>query len=450
MKIVRKLYSSTNCELYEIELNKNKYIMKRSKKKKNILDHCYIIAYFCINKLIRNHKNLNFQYTYKYFKEKNKNRRNFLLEYNNNAITLNNYINLIKYHEIDRINYRNFLSIFYQIISSILVAQENFYFSHFDLHLSNILLQKCNENSKYNYKFRTFYNEVKSYEYKCIIIDYDFAFALNNETQKFIYNEEERNSKLKRYGYIGIFAPSIDVLKLIFSLLKATWKFKEEDNNLVGFKIKTFCLFILNKFYLIDVELIDNNSLCVHEEMFFCMFSSKTIYKSVLELIEFISKKEKDIFDIFFQTDTTFFPIMKFRPVSHSDFKYFLKKHIRYLNLNLDYLLEDGGSGNPGFDNNKILLLENLPLLISNYDYISLFLRKNYFFVHIYNTLLLKSYRSIIFFDNLISENNSIYIYFHSLNMIYISLHTMKSYLSRNNLYNLKISQKYKQIKYLL
>lgn len=127
---------------------------------------------------------------------------------------------------------KDILNIIYQVLYTIYVSYKHINFSHNDLHLSNIMIQKYD-----NYQILNYDNEfsIRS-KYVAKIIDFSLSVAYYKNTQ--IHNGRDDN---KNIGTLNIGTPLNDVVRFICSIItKVSGEFKDmlinSINELVTFK----------------------------------------------------------------------------------------------------------------------------------------------------------------------------------------------------------------------
>lgn len=255
-------------------------------KKHDYISNEYFIGIYTINLL----RSIIPTFTYTYFKLSKK----LWLEYNSGN-TFYSYLKNFEHKKIDDIIIQeegnNYLSIFFQIISSLEVSQEQCLFTHYDLHLENIMINK--NVLKKDLLFPIGYNNYSfiSPKYIISILDYEYSCSrykdkIINTLKPFLFN----------YGYFSIFFSGVDILRVLFSFY---YNFYSLQNNLFIEKIYSFHNFIFKNFYKIPIEKLDYKSLQYHSTYFFNLTFSKKIYKTPYELLLFLKNNESYISSIF-------------------------------------------------------------------------------------------------------------------------------------------------------
>lgn len=430
------IFKSKHCKIYEIYYKSHRFILKKVKKRRlHLSNHAYVISFICINKLMKKHSISNFHSCLFYSIE---NSNQYLFFNFCTGITFHEYIKKHINQVSNHILVNSFLSMFFQIVCALEISQERFLFCHFDLHLRNILISKLDDKITEDFSYYGIIQKrrVKAYSYQATVIDYEFAFS--KDLHKILLNQ--RFKKRFQYGYINAFSPSIDILRLLFCILKITFACKEKHT--FGNQLKLFCLYLLEDFYNIKISKIkDVPSLLIHEQIYFCMLSHNSIYKTMTSLLLYLNKKlnyiQRNIFesnihhhDIIFETED--YTLQEFRK-NLKGFGLYTKSSLNKIDF---------------FENLNINnIMKYIPVFSSTIDCISLFLRKMSDIPKAYMNSLMKASKSIeklqSFFEN--DENLKI----HSFYYIYLSLQTIETFLIKTNLNSLEINQKIKEISYL-
>ena len=204
----------------------------------------------------------------------------------------------------------NYLSIFFQIICSLEFAQERLLFTHYDLHLENIMIKK---NNKKLLSFPIFNTNYLFKEEKNIISIIDFEHSSIRYKNKIINSIQ---SHLFPYGYLSIFYASVDILRFILSFQYTFFSYSLQKSHFLYY-IYHFHDFILKEFYgFSSVDNYENmkHTLNYHSSYFFNCIFLKKIYKTPYELLLFLKKKESMLFRIFC-IDTLPFTIIPRKPI---------------------------------------------------------------------------------------------------------------------------------------
>ena len=234
------------------------------------------------------------------------------------SISFKNFNNLI----IENNNYLEFLSVFFQIICSLEVAQQTFQFTHNDCHIANILIRPNYNNEIIEYPIFDEIYEFKTSIYIPTIIDFGYSVGKTNE-KKNIFN----SINFPEYGYFPFFIPGTDIVRICINLYVLNY---EKSSP-----IKKFLEFILEKFFKINLNEFLNNADII-SEYYYNFFHSQSIYKNPLELLNFCHYEYKTIFEIF---SISSFP-MTIHKNSNSPIEFIINKNKKFENENeiLEYL----------------------------------------------------------------------------------------------------------------
>jgi hypothetical protein len=186
-----------NCESIIYLIDKN--IICKVPKNDNYNDN--IIRSYYIGKVLNSLQYIlpNFIKTYKL--EKN-NRGQFLL--------YTEYIKGKTFAEVlNSLSFSDFLNIFLQILLALELARQYYNFTHYDLHLSNIILKPLKVPLSYTVKINNKKYVFHTCKYLAIIIDFGYSYLQVND--EIICAEG-----LEQYGINSENSSSIDMYKLLF------------------------------------------------------------------------------------------------------------------------------------------------------------------------------------------------------------------------------------------
>lgn len=220
IKILDKKLKNSESIIYVIDKNTICKVPKNDNYNDNIIRSYYI------GKVLNTLQYIlpNFMKTYKL--EKNK-RGQFLL--------YTEYVNGKTFMEIlNTLSFSDFLNIFLQILLALEVARQYYNFTHYDLHLSNIILKPLKTPLSYTVKINNKKYMFRTCKYVAIIIDFGYSYLQVND--EIICAEG-----LEQYGINSENSPSIDMYKLLFhsyiksegnlrkNILKLFYFFNEKD-----------------------------------------------------------------------------------------------------------------------------------------------------------------------------------------------------------------------------
>lgn len=256
----------------------------------------YFLSIYCLNNL----RKIIPTFTYTFFSTPN----TLWMEYNH-GITLSQYLkNILTQKEINlQKEGKNFLSIFFQILFSLELAQDQYLFTHYDLHLDNIMILKNKFNE--NLYFPIYHKKYIFYHPTSIISIFDFEHSCGRFKDHLIHSN---HSHLYRYGYLSIFQSGVDILRLLFCFYLSFLKYKDSPFFTSLFQ---FLDYIMTSFF--HFKPIDMSSLTYHSSFFFNTTFSKRNYKTPLELLLFLKKNEIKI-SSFFSLHSLPFSVQIFLP----------------------------------------------------------------------------------------------------------------------------------------
>ena len=267
-------------------------IIKSQKKKfrRQNIQYSFKIGHFIINKL----NSPFFCLTYDNIADNKEN--HLLLEYIKGP-TLRDYLRSKKFSN-DNKDFYEFLCIFLQILDSLNIFQQKYFFTHYDLHLSNIILTNCtnirnddNDNNCYHYLCSYALNNSiyiikdtsKSY-LKPVLIDFEYSTARRYASCSAFSN----TNIFPEYGYIGVFFSGVDVLRLLFCIKRETMSLLNTEHSFYS-RIQNLVNNILKNCYDIDFpELFTVEQLKRHSKFYYYMLHTSKIFTSPLPIMKYI------------------------------------------------------------------------------------------------------------------------------------------------------------------
>ena len=226
----------------------------------------YFIMVYGINFL--RYKTPTFNFTYSLYKE---NKYISLKQEFNNGTTLDSFLK--------HCSKEDFISIFFQIILSLEVAQFNLLFTHYDLHTENILIEEIDTPFSIHYRNNVY--EFKKYKIKMIDFSFSTATISPNSILSNCYIEN-----LYSHGYYPFFTPGTDMFRILSDIFSQFYRKKDSF-------ITDFCLSIYEKFYKISQEKINHFIPLLKSNYYNCSVLP-IIYSTPLELFEFLEKEYKN------------------------------------------------------------------------------------------------------------------------------------------------------------
>ena len=278
------IYRSRHSKIYLITLIPKsntsleyKIIMKTQKKRfRQNIQHSFRIGHFIINRL----KSPFYCLTYDNVSDSRK--EYLLLEYIK-GITLREYLRQKK-SSTDENDFFEFICIFIKIIDSLNIVQQKYFFTHYDLHLSNIIL--CDDENKDEYSYLCSYaldtsiyhmNHQKAY-LRPVLIDFEYS------TAKRVFNTRIHPD----YGYIGIFFSGIDIIRLLFCIKRETMTLITKEDSFYSRIHKLVNNILTNCYNINSPESFTVEQLKRHSQLYYYMLHTSHIFKSPLPIMEYI------------------------------------------------------------------------------------------------------------------------------------------------------------------
>ena len=260
------------CEFGHTNLKILKKICKECSDKISFFNE-YFVSLMGLNYLRIFLPTFSFTYTFD-----NKPKRQFIQqEYIDHAKTLHS---LLLQRELSNVD---FLSIFFQILCSLEFAQNSLFFTHYDLHTENILIQENTHHESFKVPIfeKDFHFEKPKYIVK--IIDYGFSTIM--PTDNVILSNCHLENFIK-YGYYPFFSPGTDMFRVLMSIY----------TNTTNPQIFQFFLFLFENFYKFKVNIItEENFKKFFYSNYFNIFFSKPVQNTPLELVDFLLRHEENI-----------------------------------------------------------------------------------------------------------------------------------------------------------
>lgn len=185
------------------------------------------------------------------------------------------------------------ISIFFQLLFSLEVAQNSLLFTHYDLHADNILIQENTDAISLHFPIFDKHISMKP-KYIVKIIDYGFSTITLPENK--IYSCCNNENFLK-FGYYPFFTPGTDLFRVIIGLF--SYNVNEE--------LFRFFLFIFEQFYKLKPEIItETNFKTFFHNHFYNISFSPIVQKTPLELLHFILENTQELSSILKMDDFPF------------------------------------------------------------------------------------------------------------------------------------------------
>lgn len=277
------LYLSENCAVckYSLVNDSNKCIIIKKKKNSASVENSCNITKSVLNKFYV--KLPYFRYTIGSELLLFHHRRNIYQEYIKGFSFQNFFYS--KYYTIEL-----FQNLFLQLILMLEISQEQLNFTHYDLHLNNILITKVDRKNIKEFEFVLFNKEkiyVKNLGFTIKIIDFDYTVCVK-------YRQGFSQRKLRKYGYIGIFLAGVDLLRFLFSIKFFITHISNDEEKHSYVSLEHFVDLIFEKVYSISFSdhTALQSSLKLHRKMYFFMLHTKKIYVTPLQILSFLQNEK--------------------------------------------------------------------------------------------------------------------------------------------------------------
>lgn len=186
-----------------------------------------------------------------------------------------------------------FLSIIFQVVCSLEIAQQTLHFTHFDLHEKNIILRKSkNTNDLIFPIFRKNY-KVHTNNIVATMIDFEYSCIRKKD---FIISKI--NPELFKYGYYSVFIPGTDLLRLFLNMKYSLQRYSQNNKIFLSY-IHDFVDYVLKFFFHLNFKGDYRKPLYYHSQSFFNMGFSNRIYKNPYSFLLFMEKNKKWIHQMF-------------------------------------------------------------------------------------------------------------------------------------------------------
>ena len=178
-------------------------------------------------------------------------------------------------------NWLTFLSIFLQILFALEIAQEHLRFTHYDLHLWNIIIEI--ESSKKDFCYRiqngNYYFTNMTYIPKMIDFEFSIVKPVQHTNCNFVGNLYESTIP---FGYFGSYIPGVDMLRFLFCIRNMS-----KMNSFLGRRIDKFLDRIFLDFFKMSKHFV-SSCLKNRSKVFFNLTDTSYVYETPYELILFL------------------------------------------------------------------------------------------------------------------------------------------------------------------
>jgi hypothetical protein len=188
---------------------------------------------------------------------------------------------------------QKFLSIIFQIVCSLEIAQQTLHFTHFDLHEKNIVLRKTNKKELvYTIFGKNF--QVLLYGMIATFIDFEYSCIRKKD-----YILSKISPSIFKLGYYSTFIPGSDLLRLFLNMKYSTMKYSKDTTNFLYY-VHQFIDYVFIKFFNFkESELDTKKVLYYHSQYFFNMAFTNRVYKNPYSFLLFLQRNKTNIENIF-------------------------------------------------------------------------------------------------------------------------------------------------------
>lgn len=179
-------------------------------------------------------------------------------------------------------NWLIFLSIFLQILFALEIAQEQLFFTHYDLHLWNIIIEMQSNKKEFCYTIHNGNYYFTNITYIPKIIDFEFSIIkpMQHDTKNnFIGNLYESTIP---FGYFGSYLPGVDMLRFLFCIRNMS-----KMKSFLGRRIDKFLDKIFLDFFKMSKNFV-SSCLKTRSKTFFNLTDTSYVYETPYELILFL------------------------------------------------------------------------------------------------------------------------------------------------------------------
>jgi len=176
-----------------------------------------------------------------------------------------------------------FLSILFQTILALEVAQEELWFTHFDLHTNNVMVRETDVPVPY-LQFRVLDRIYEFRDVRSVATLIDFGHAVIRHKNGFF--GKHGTGSLPNYGMYPFYIPGVDIFKLIMNLWFYFFHGKDMTHSTNGRRLQRFFRHIIEKFFGFSIT-FDFKTLA--EKQFFNATKMKCVFFSPLDLLTFLN-----------------------------------------------------------------------------------------------------------------------------------------------------------------
>lgn len=175
-----------------------------------------------------------------------------------------------------------FLGLFYQLLFALEYAQRVCLFTHYDLHLQNIIVESNETPVDISYQLFNKKYTLKNQLYKIRIIDYEFSSVCIND--KIISNLYET---IFQHGYLGIYFPAVDFFRVSMTLRSFL-----DGSDSLSKDVRVFLDFLFQNLFHFTLDDSFEHFLKTRPKHYLNMTVSKQIYYCPFDIILFLESHD--------------------------------------------------------------------------------------------------------------------------------------------------------------
>lgn len=284
----RKIIEKTKKSLlysYDVKYIDHKITVKKVKFEKTfskLFFNYFFIGHNVLNRIRKRIPHFLFTYKYELQNAELQNPKQYLfLEYIK-GVTMKEFL---LHEEPNSILFQNLVL---QLLCALQMIQDKYHYTHYDLHLKNIIV--CPVNHEKNFRYQILNREVivENLGYTIVLIDYEYSVATKYRRKIFYLPE------LMKFGYIGVFFSGQDILRFFFCLKKLLLCYEKKNIHCFHY-LSSFVDYIFEHFFHIQFNPKDVTSFKKHNEIFFSMIHTRQIYRTPVELLVFLESNRQEL-----------------------------------------------------------------------------------------------------------------------------------------------------------
>jgi len=271
-------------------------ILKAIQKKGNVtqmedLIHEYVVSLYALNSLRT--RIPHFSFAFALYSDPHYS-LSLVMEWIPNGLTLSSYLDKqlsLRWKEERSLEW---ISIWMQIMLALEIAQEQCWFTHYDLHADNLILRE-NQHIHHVPQFHVFH---ETYQWKSaptyIPTMIDFAHACVTDKSSNLLIGKRGKASFPEYGMYASYVPGADLLKLILYLYSRYLSERTYDPMSMAERIfRPFMIWILRQFYqiVLDEKKVKQKFVEEIRVNLYNMTRYPIIYYSPYDLIQFLDQE---------------------------------------------------------------------------------------------------------------------------------------------------------------